>query len=291
MKTLLKLPLLLLTLITIIFSCSDTKEPQRFPGNPQEVVWLKRTSDPRITNKDPLDFFPIGWSKDGNFAWVVAQPNGMVGQYFRLVVQDTKSDQIIEDIDLDHWKSEKKDDNYELSIDLNDDGMIDMEEGRIADENYIKYLWDLLDLEIKEVLDRHGIVKGKKFVNYRGISTNQGKPFEIEYSIITKFFKESEMWGRWDSPDDKLIEETIGFEIFISNKEVSKKITSADSFNKSDGKWYEYKIDNIRFVGAFKSPFEERLAIITAFTTFDYQMDPDGDNIHVSGCSLSKGFR
>ena len=274
------------------------KEPQRFAGNPEVVAPLDRLKDLGLTNKEPLDFFPIGWSRDGNFAWVIKQPNGMVGSYIRLVVQNTKSDQIIEDINLDDWRL-KKDSSIWLPEDWenekqNNDGRISPKsphDWRIYNEKYIKYLWNLLDLEIKEVLDRHGIVKEKKFFNYENISTKQGKPFEIKYSIIKKFFKQSEMWGYWDSPDDIYIERSIGFQINISNEKGSKRITSTDSFVKSDGMSNVYIIDNIRFVGAFKSPYEERLAIINAFTTFDYQRDPDGDNIYISGCSLLKGFR
>ena len=291
--------------IPLVFSCSNTKEPQRFAGNPQLVVWLQGISnmgksDSRVTNKEPLDFFPIGWSSDGNFAWLMIQPRGEIGRYFRLVVQNTKEDQIIEDIDLDNLIYEK---NIKLLWDFNGNGKIDTEEALISNENdekYIKNLWNLLDTEIKEVLDRHGIVKEKRFYNYEDILTHSAKSGElsmgnaedypkrlkIKYSTIIEAYSAFEV-----APS--------GFQIKVSNEKGSKTITSISRFiQHSEDRLYtrsgtglKYKIDNIRFVGAFKSPFEERIAIITVFTTFDYQMNPNGDNIYVSGCSLLEGFK
>jgi len=295
--------------IPLVFSCSNTKEPQRFGGNPQLVVWLEGISnmgksDSRVTNKEPLDFFPIGWSSDGNFAWLMIQPRGEIGRYFRLVVQNTKEDQIIEDIDLDNLIYEKK---IKLLRDFNGNGKIDTEEALLSNENdekYIKNLWNLLDTEIKEVLDRHGIVKEKRFYNYEDILTHSAKSgelslgnaedytkrFKIKYSTIIEVPNASySTFGVAPS----------GFQIKVSNEKGSKTITSVSRFiQHSEDRLYtrsgtglKYKIDNIRFVGAFKSPFEERIAIITVFTTFDYQMNPNGNNIYVSGCSLMEGFK
>ena len=180
--------------IPLVFSCSNTKEPQRFGGNPQLVVWLEGISnmgksDSRVTNKEPLDFFPIGWSSDGNFAWLMIQPRGEIGRYFRLVVQNTKEDQIIEDIDLDNLIYEKK---IKLLRDFNGNGKIDTEEALLSNENdekYIKNLWNLLDTEIKEVLDRHGIVKEKRFYNYEDILTHSAKSGELSLGNAEDYTK------------------------------------------------------------------------------------------------------
>ena len=51
------------------------------------------------------------------------------------------------------------------------------------------------------------------------------------------------------------------------------------------------KIDNVRFIGSIKSPYENRIVILTAYSVYDYQGDYDNENIYVSGCSLKSGFK
>ena len=182
-----------------------------------------------------IQFFPVGWSEDSNFAYFVERPGSMRGSYNEFVIQNVKSDKIlvsIEDVDFE------------------------------------------INSEIRYQLRKYNIIPQYCCYDFEDISTRSGKDFKLSYRILED---EIEEWASGDYYNEK-----VGFRIKVYNRYGSKTITR---FKGND------KIDNVRFIGSIKSPYENRIVIITAYSVYDYQGDYDNENIYVSGCSLKSGFK
>ena len=201
-----------------------------------------------------IEFYPLGWSKSSNFAYIYAPPAGMRGDSWFFVVQNAKTDKVFINIDIEYefnkyystfdelwssgiyWKIKRYLDQYQI---------------RIADQNF-----------------------DQPYLNFDEISHRSGKNFKVSYRSIKDEVE--------DNVDFSTYEAVVGFRIKVSNRYGSKTISR---FNSGD------RIDGARYIGSIKSPYENRVVIITAYDDFDWQGDFAGINIHISGCSLNSGFK
>ena len=218
-----------LTLLVLLFA---------FLSNP--LLSQNRHPVPQEFGNNPdISFYPIGWSKNGKFAYIFLKPSGMRGSYYNLIIQNVKSDKILVDIDLEQ------------------------DRGYGYNSYEIQGVWKETFRKFEDILDRHDIVPQRYSNRFRDISTKNNYEYKLSYR-------------------EKCNEDgCYGFSLKVYNEDGSKRVTDVKLGS----------IDNIRFFGAIKSPFENRIVIITQYNGFDWQGDPDGISLYLSGCHLSAGFR
>ena len=102
-----------------------------------------------------IEIYPIGWSKNSNFAVIVNNYGPFRGSFYSLIIQNTINDKILEYIDFE----EKYNESYES-----------------FDE-----LWDKRELTIKRYLNEYMINDNLSTVPFERISTNGNLDFSISY--------------------------------------------------------------------------------------------------------------
>ena len=231
--------LFLIILSVLLFICSFSIFSQNSYPTPHR---FGEKDIPKVV--EGIEFYPIGWSKNADFAYIFLPPSGMRGGTpWKLIIQNAKSDNIIVSIDME----------YEFGNDVGN--------------SWYSFddLWEDTYRKFKYILDKYKIrAQLEDFYNFSNISTKNGRDFKVSYRTIEDEF------------------DTVGFRIKISNGYGSKTISR---FNKDE------KINDIRYIGSIKSPYENRVIILTAYNQYDWQGDYDGVNLHLSGSSLSSGFK
>ena len=175
----------------------------------------------------PEQLFPIGWSKDGKFAYYYEPVDEACGCYFaRLVIQDMRTDKVL----------------WEFKYNQDDD--LDPKTGDMLGQGDISKLWRKNAKLFSEKLREHGIQPGR--------SVLLGKSFTLggrSYTgkALTKMGKNADGEERVDK---------LWFT--LTSPKLGTKTLATDDHSKEE---YWFTLD-AAVLGVIKSPFEDRVAVV-----------------------------
>lgn len=221
--------ILVLGFITPLLSQPDFPKPNNF------------------SDSSDVEFYPIGWSRSGNFAYMVYENYPFVASYWVFKIQNTVTDEVLCSIEFDEDSN-----NY------------------IDDPNQE---WSTVNSKIKRYLERYKIRPQREFKKFRYISMQSGFDYRVSYRQRN---------GSVSPTEDQV--EPVGFRVKVYNDYGSKTISN---FKIKRGEY----LNGVNLLGAIKSPYEDRIAIITSFKIYDYQNDYAGTELLISGCKLNSGFK
>ena len=203
------------------------------------------------------EFYPIGWSKDGKFAYYAEPADEACGCYFgQLFILDLKSDKILWSYDyngLDYQGEETK--NTPKSI--ND-------------------LWRKNRKLFSEKLREHNIVPQGRFAFLNFPINYQGDQLNADLKIKENKDEETIAYGVVAQGTLQLISRRNG-----------KKIVFDHNYVKPD----EALPLDLKVLGYVKSPFEERIAVVMIEIYRGYEGPPHTTHVKIVGSSLSGGFK
>lgn len=196
-------------------------------------------------------FYPIGWSKDGNFAYYTEPPDEACGCYFaELVIQDLRTDKIL-------WKysntrEEIRDDDNKETI-----------------ENYWKNHHD----EFAAKLAEYKIVPQKKFnllasaINYQTDVLTPQLAVDVKNDV-----------GIYADGDValSLVSQEKGSKTLYRKKYEPKDVSG---FQGAEGS------------GSLMSPFEARAAVVLVEIYRGYEGPPNTTRVKIVGAALTTGFQ
>lgn len=200
-------------------------------------------------------FYPIGWSRDGKFAYYLEPPDEACGCYFaELVIQDLRTDKVL-------WKFKN-----------DPESRVDAQGTPIADDR--RNLWRRNQKMFSEKLREHGIVPVRRSLLLSPTFNTAGKRYKA--SVTTR----------------KAHEEGYGLDMvrYVKVEFSSPGLGTKDLFS-AEHKSESYPPIDIQIAGALKSPFENRAAIILVNVYRGYEGPPHTVNVQVVGADLVRGFR
>lgn len=204
----------------------------------------------------PEQFFPIGWSRDGKFAYYVEPVDEACGCYFaHLVIQDMRTDKVLWEYKND--QSDTMDDN-----------------GEMEDVDTIEKLWKKNSKLFAHKLSEHGIIASR--------STLLGKTFNSggrRYTAMAKIIKGKNPDGyepRVNKYSLTLITPKLGSKVLFTSPDHSK-----------DEYWFML---DTGVIGALKSPYENRIAVIAMEINRGYEGPPHTGDIRIVGADMTSGF-
>ncbi|MFZ1700106.1 MAG: hypothetical protein WBO10_09620 [Pyrinomonadaceae bacterium] len=199
-------------------------------------------------------FFPIGWSRDGKFAYYEEPVDEACGCYFaNLVIQDLRTDKVI-------WK-----------FDYNQDGQTDAN-GKMPPEDTIAKLWRKNVKLFSQKLRENGIIA----TNFAFL----GKTFNSRARSYTA--KAVTVMGK----DDYDMERVMQLTVSLTSPKLGRKVLSTSEFKNET---YGGPLD-VGVVGVFKSPYENRVAVVTVHVQRGWEGPPHTTDINIVGADLVNGF-
>lgn len=202
----------------------------------------------------PETFYPIGWSRDGKFAYYVEPVDEACGCYFaNLVIQDMIDDKVL-------WE-------FKYTQDTEMDGN---NKGGSGD---IDALWKKNRKLFSEKLAEHKII-ASRFPMLGKMFTSSGNRFTAKSSV--------KMGTNPDYGEQRVDKFTI---TLTASKIGTKTVYSADNSEKE----YWFMLD-AGVIGALKSPYEERIAIVAIEVMRGYEGPPHTADIRIVGADLKSGF-
>lgn len=221
---------------------------QNFPG-----YFGARQNFPKLI---PETFFPIGWSKEGKFAYYIEPVDEACGCYFaHLVIQDLRNDKVV-------WE-------FKYS---QDDGMD--AEGKMPPEDTIAKLWRKHGDFFSEKLREHNIVPAA-FAMLPKTFTSRGKRYTA-----------AAVANPGNDPDGQ--KRVQDLRITISSPGRGSKVLYKRAMNAGDD-LYVASLD-AGVIGSLKSPYEDRVAIVFITAERGWEGPPHTANIHITGADLTGGF-
>lgn len=199
-------------------------------------------------------FFPIGWSKDGKFAFYTEPVDEACHCYFaELYILDLKNDKILWSINynsdfLDEAKKEKR--PYSLET-----------------------LWQSKRELFSENLNKHQIEPQGRLAVLSFPLTYNGDRLSTNMSIVENPDEESRPYG--------VVRKAT---LQLRSKRSGKKTLSEKSYAEA------MPLD-VRVLGYIKSPFEERIAVVLLEVFRGYEGPPHTGHIKIVGASLNTGFK
>jgi hypothetical protein len=202
-------------------------------------------------------FYPIGWSKDGKFAYYSEPGDEACGCYFaRLVILDLVSDKVLWSFDYDSSDAEGK--------------------GRKNPPATIRALWKENLKLFSGKLREHNIVAQRAF-NLLLFPINQaGDQLTTELKIKESTDEEARLYGSINQATLQL---------------VSKQNGKKTILDKTYGDENNPRPLDLKVLGYTKSPFEPRIAIVVIEVHRGYEGPPHTTHIKIVGSSLSSGFK
>jgi len=220
--------------------------------------------DDEDSNKPPHEtwiaekFFPIGWSKDGKFAYYVEPADEACGCYFaKLVIQDLKTDKILWEHD---YTGEESSDETET----------------------IKTHWQKNRRLFSRQLTKYGIVAGEKFslmtssVDYENDS--------LTPKLELNFDPDNESGTEIDGEFYYGVEGSLILRLV--SKEKGEKVIYRRNYHPKDGNLYR----GAELTGFLKSPYEPRIAVILIEIIRGYEGPPHITKIRIVGADLTSRF-
>jgi hypothetical protein len=203
----------------------------------------------------PETLFPIGWSRDGKFAYYFEPVDEACGCYFaNLIIQDMRTDKVL-------WEFKYRQD------DLIDD------KGEMPPEDTIGKLWRKNGKLFSEKLREHAIVAGTSLLLGKSFVASD-RPYTAK--AIKKMGKDPDMGSeRVDKLTFTLTSPELG----------TKSLYSADHSKEE----YWFMLD-AGVVGVIKSPFEDRVAIVGMEVNRGWEGPPHVGDVQIVGADLKTGF-
>ena len=195
-------------------------------------------------------FFPIGWSKNGIFAYYTEPADEACGCYFaNLIIQDMRTDKVL-------WSHTNVNSNFDEN----------------APPETIATYWRKHRKEFSRKLAEYGIVAGKNVARLDEINYRQDL-LTPKLAVRLK-------------PDEA--EMTVGGDIILTviSKQRGEKIV----YNKKYDPKKTETIRDAEISGALVSPFEPRAAIIIIETHRGWEGLPYITQINIIGTTLNAGF-
>ncbi len=204
----------------------------------------------------PETFFPIGWSRDGKFAYYVEPVDEACGCYYaQLTIQDLRTDKII-------WEYK-----YNQGDEMD-------ENGKMPDLDTIEKLWTKNQKLFSEKLSENGIVASNS--SLLGKTFTSGARKYTAKANITK----GENPDGYEPRVDKI-------SLILSTPKLgSKQVYSVDHSKEE----YWFMLD-AAVIGALKSPFENRVAVIAIEVMRGYEGPPHTADVRIVGADLVSGFK
>lgn len=201
-------------------------------------------------------FFPIGWSRDGKFAYYLEPPDEACGCYFaHLIIQDMRTDKVV-------WEFKySQDDTY-----VGD---------KMTGPGNIRSLWAKNKKLFSEKLTENGIVASRSVMLGKTF-TSGGRKFTAK---ATK-----KMGPNVDGYEDRVNLYTVSL---ASPKLGTKTVFTSEDHTKDD---YWFMLD-AGLIGAVKSPYENRIAIIAIEVMRGYEGPPHTADLNVIGADLVSGYK
>lgn len=200
------------------------------------------------------ELYPIGWSKDGKFAYYSEPGDEACGCYFaNLVILDLVNDKVL----------------WSFKYDGSDDA-----EKKGAPKS-IRALWRKNRKLFSDKLRTYGIEPGRSFALGTFPFMWKGARLMADVKLKEKTDEDSRLYGTVTHASVQLISRREG-----------RKTVWDHAFSQDE----TYPLD-LDVVGYVKSPFEDRIAIILIQVFRGYEGPPHSTNIEVAGASLSRGFK
>jgi hypothetical protein len=202
-------------------------------------------------------FYPIGWSKDGKFAYYTEPGDEACGCYFaKLVILDLVSDKVLWSFDYDSSDAEGT--------------------GRKNPPTTINALWRENRKLFSSKLNEYEIKPQGRF-SFLLFPINRGSD-QLRADLKIKENKE---------------EDGIAYGVVaqgtlqLTSRLSGKKIVFDHNYIKPD----EMLPLDLKVLGYVKSPFEERIAVVLIEIYRGYEGPPHTTHIKIAGASLSSGFK
>lgn len=252
-------------ILTLLFSVATQAFTQTY-AQPREVPIerLVRQNFTKFYDRSnsypaliPETFFPIGWSKDGKFAYYSEPVDEACGCYYAyLAIQDMRTDKII----------------WEFKYDQGDGD--DPVTGKRMGQNNIRELWKTNQKLFSEKLAENGIIASRQIM--------LGKTFSASGSSYTA--KSTKKIGQnVDGGEERVDLYSVSLR---STKLGTKTVFTSEDHTKED---YWFMLD-AGLIGAIKSPYENRVALIAIEAMRGYEGPPHTAQIRVVGADLTSGF-
>jgi hypothetical protein len=214
-----------------------------YPGGPIQAL---------LTEK----FYPIGWSRNGKFAYYSEPADEECGCYFaELAIVDMRTDKVL-------WQFKN---NWEERV---------AADGSPIEDN-IRKLWKRNEKMFADKLREHDITQVARFSLLPPTFRSAGKNYTAKVAVVRG--NDEDYTGRVRKLDLKLISPLLG----------SKSLFTAEY--KAD-EMYGSPLD-VAVAGAVKSPYENRVAVIMLSVNRGWEGPPHTTSIQVAGADLAKGFK
>ena len=214
-----------------------------YPGGPMQLLYADR-------------FYPIGWSRDGKFAYYVEPVDEECGCYFaELHIIDLKTDKIL-------WKFENRPEERRD------------EKGDMLEDDMQK-LWARNKKMFSDKLREHRIEQTARFALLPTTFRSAGKIYTAKVTAL-----------RSDDPDGMRRVQRLSLD--LSSPTLGK--TSLYSEEYKGDQMYASPLD-AAVAGAFKSPYENRAAVVLLKVQRGWEGPPHTVQIQIAGADLVKGFR
>jgi hypothetical protein len=198
-------------------------------------------------------FFPIGWSRDGKFAYYYEPVDEACGCYYaHLVIQDMRTDKVL----------------YEFKYSQDDDP--DPKTGDMRGPDNIRKLWRKEQRLFSDKLREHQIVPGG--------SVLLGKTFTIGGRSYTA--KAITKIGTHPDYGDERVEHLT---FTLTSPKLGTKTLYDVQFKKED---YWGMLD-AGVLGAIKSPFGDRVAVVGMEINRGWEGPPHNGDVRIVGATLN----
>lgn len=217
---------------------------------------LTETHDSRGNSLYADTFYPIGWSKDGKFAYLCQICADGSGCYPSLIVLDLVSDRRVV-----NWGTEAR---------------------RIPDCKDVGELWEKNKKIISQMLRKQGIVQ-QVFSDFAA-----GGQFQVdgeEYRV--------EVQHETGHVSDVIMDGTQSLIVKVRKEGVGGKTVYAYTYDKNKKKAKDVGpayIRSVEVAGSLKSPFEDRALLILDRRMRGFENTTDSEYFLI-GCHLRVGFR
>jgi hypothetical protein len=253
--------LILLLCTCVLISASAQVTQYRLPRPVGLSSFVRTNLQPRfgrgMYNKLLVEgFYPIGWSRDGKFAYYTEPVDEACGCYFaELAIVDLRTDKV-----LWQFKNEPND-------------RVDAQGAPVADD--IGKLWKRNEKVFAERLLEHRIEQLPRFTLLPSAFRSSGRSYIARVSST---------FGK-DEDGNRRIRK---LDLVFSSPALGRKSLYSAEYT-GDG-MYTSPLDAI-VAGAFKSPYENRVAIVMLHVQRGWEGPPHTVNVHIAGADLSGGFR
>lgn len=201
-------------------------------------------------------FYPIGWSRDGKFAYYIEPVDEACGCYFgELIIQDLRTDNI-----LWHFKNDPQ-------------SRVDDKGAPIEDD--IRKLWKRNEKMFVDKLREHKIDQFARFALMPATFRSAGKAYAAKVVAVK-------------ANDDDGLNRVRRLTLELGSPTLGKKSLFTSDY-KADEMWVSPLDATV--AGVLKSPFENRVAVVMIKVQRGYEGPPHTVEAQIAGADLTSGFR